>query len=67
MSSEIAQIGNNIKKLRKQKSLSQERISKLVDISFNIVIKMGSGGITNPSIDTLQKLAKSLDVAVDIF
>jgi len=30
---------------------------KLVDISYNTVIKLESGGITNPSIDTLQKPA----------
>jgi len=29
------------------------------------VIKLESGGITNPSIDTLQKLAKALNVGVD--
>jgi len=37
----------------------------LADISYNTVIKLESGGITNPSIDTLQKLAKALSVGVD--
>ena len=59
MSKEISQIGKNIKKLRKQKGLSQDRLSKLADISYNTVIKLESGGITNPSIDTLQKLAEA--------
>jgi len=45
--------------------LSQDRLSKLADISYNTVIKLESGGITNPSIDTLQKLAKALNVSVD--
>ena len=65
MSREISQIGKNIKKLRKQKGLSQDRLSKLADISYNTVIKLESGGIINPSIDTLQKLAKALNVSVD--
>ncbi|MDD5638708.1 MAG: helix-turn-helix transcriptional regulator [Candidatus Pacebacteria bacterium] len=65
MSKESSPIGKNIKKLRKQKGLSQDRISKLADISYNTVIKLESGGITNPSIDTLQKLAKALGVGVD--
>jgi len=65
MSREISPIGKNIKKLRKQKGLSQDRLSKLADISYNTVIKLESGGITNPSINTLQKLAKALDVSVD--
>jgi transcriptional regulator with XRE-family HTH domain len=34
-------------------------------VSYNMVIKLESGGITNPSIDTLQKLAKALNVSVD--
>ena len=62
---EISPIGKNIKKLRKQKGLSQDRLSKLADISYNTVIKLESGGIINPSIDTFQKLAKARDVSVD--
>jgi len=65
MARKISQIGKNIKKLRKQKGLSQDRLSKLADISYNTVIKLESGGIINPSINTLQKLAKALDVSVD--
>ena len=65
MSQKISPIGKNIRKLRKQRGLSQDRLSKLADISYNTVIKLESGGITNPSIDTLQKLAKALDVGVD--
>ena len=65
MSREISPIGKNIKKLRKQKGLSQDRLSKLADISYNTVIKLESGGITNPSIGTLQKLAKALNVNID--
>jgi transcriptional regulator with XRE-family HTH domain len=49
MSKEISIIGKNIRKLRKQKGLSQDRLSKLADISYNTVIKLESGNITNPS------------------
>ena len=65
MSKEISTIGKNIRKLRQQKGLSQDRLSKLADISYNTVIKLESGNITNPSIDTLQKLARALSVGVD--
>ena len=65
MSREISQIGKNIKKLRRQKGLSQDRLSKLADISYNTVIKLESGGITNPTIETLQKIAKALNVSID--
>jgi len=47
------------------KGLSQARLSKLADISYNTVIKLESGGITNPTIETLQKIAKASGVSVD--
>ena len=65
MSREISQIGKNLKKLRKQKGLSQDKLSKLANISYNTVIKLESGGITNPTIETLQKMDRALDVSVD--
>jgi transcriptional regulator with XRE-family HTH domain len=45
--------------LRKQRGLSQDKLSKLADISHNTVIKLESGGIANPSIDTLPKISQS--------
>ena len=65
MSREISKIGKNLKKLRKQKDLSQDRLSKLADVSYNTVIKLESGGITNPTIETLEKIAKALGISVD--
>src|SRR3990167_6406483 len=58
-------IGKNIKKLRQVKDLSQDRLSKLADVSYNSIIKLETGGITNPTIETLQKIAKALEVQVD--
>ena len=58
-------IGKNLKKLRQSKGLSQDRLSKMADVSYNSVIKLETGGITNPTIETLQKIAKALDVSVD--
>lgn len=58
-------IGKNIKKLRQAKGLSQDRLSKVADVSYNSVIKLETGGITNPTIETLQKISKALDVSVD--
>ena len=65
MSRATAKIGINLKKLRKQKGLSQDRLSKLADVSYNTVIKLESGCVTNPTIETSQKLAKALDVSID--
>lgn len=58
-------IGKNIKKLRHSMELSQDRLSKIADVSYNSIIKLETGGITNPTIETLQKIAAALNVSVD--
>jgi len=62
---QVNKIGKNIKKLRQVKGLSQDRLSKLADVSYNSIIKLETCGITNPTIETLQKIAKALEVQVD--
>lgn len=58
-------IAENLKRLRKEKDYSLEKVSKLADLSLNTVAKVESGVNTNPTIDTLQKLASALQVGVD--
>ena len=58
-------IAKNIKKLRQSMKLSQDKLSKIADVSYNSIIKLETGGITNPTIETLQKIAKALEVKVD--
>jgi len=61
----MSTIGKNIKKLREQKGISQDRLSKLADISSNTVAKLELDESPNPTIETLQKIAKALEVKVD--
>lgn len=65
MSGSISPIAKNIKKLRKKLGISQDKLSKLADISHNTIIKIESGGIQNPRIETVQKIAKALGVFID--
>ena len=65
MSNEKTTIAKNIKKLRKQLGLSQDKLSKLADISHNTIIKIESGAIQSPTMDTAQKIAKALGVSLD--
>jgi len=51
--------------LRKKKSLSQEKLARLADVANNTIIKMESGENQNPTLETLQKVAKALGVKVD--
>ena len=58
-------IGENIKRIRKDKGISQDRLSKLADVTHTTLAKIESGVNSNPTIKTLQKIAKALDVKVD--
>ncbi|MFA4984115.1 MAG: helix-turn-helix transcriptional regulator [Candidatus Omnitrophota bacterium] len=55
----------NIKKLRKQKKLSQDKLARLADIPYNTLIKIESSRSINPTFETLSKLADALDVSLD--
>ena len=65
MSTEKSTIAKNIKKLRKQRGLSQDKLSKLANISHNTIIKIESGAIQSPTMDTAHKIAKALGVSLD--
>lgn len=55
----------NLKKLRKQKKLSQEKLARLVDISYNTISKIEAGKAKNPTFETLSKLADVFGVSID--
>ncbi|MFH1363637.1 MAG: helix-turn-helix transcriptional regulator [Candidatus Omnitrophota bacterium] len=58
-------LAKNIKKYRKIKDLSQDKLSKLANVTYNTLIKIESGANKNPTLKTLQKLAKALDVTIN--
>ena len=64
-SNKLSTIANNIKKYRNKISVSQDRLSKLADVTYNTIIKIESGANKNPTIETLAKIAKALGVGVD--
>lgn len=55
----------NLSKIRKEKRLTQEGLARKADISFHTIVKLESGGIKNPKIETVMKLAGALGVTVD--
>lgn len=61
----MSTIGKNIKKYRQEKELSQDKLSKLADLSLNTVVKIELDESPNPTIETVQKIAKALGVSVD--
>jgi len=60
-----SKISNNIKKYRNKLGISQDKLSKLADVTYNTIIKIESGANINPTIETLSKIAKALNVGVD--
>jgi DNA-binding XRE family transcriptional regulator len=54
-----------IKKLREKKGLSQEKLARLADVSNNTIVNIESGKQTNPTIETVSKIAKALDAKIE--
>ena len=54
-----------MKKLRKQEGLLQDWLSKLADWSLSTVVNIESGNNPNPTIETLKKIAKALEISID--
>jgi len=65
MSKNKATIGENIRKHRLQKEMSQDRLSKLADVAFHTIVKIESGDTPNPTIETVRKIADALGVSID--
>ncbi|MFA5743173.1 MAG: helix-turn-helix transcriptional regulator [Candidatus Paceibacterota bacterium] len=65
MSKENSIIGDNIKRLRLQKDLSQDKLARLADIAFPTLTKIESGETPNPTIETVKKIAAALGVSID--
>jgi len=61
----MSNITKNLKKLRGDKELSQEKLARLSDVANNTIVKIEAGKNQNPTLDTLKKIAKALDVSVD--
>jgi transcriptional regulator with XRE-family HTH domain len=58
-------IGKNIKKYRKHKGISQDKLSKLADVSLNTIVKLELDINPNPTLETIQKIAKALEISLD--
>jgi len=62
---ESANIGEKIKKWRKKRELTQDSLARKANIPYTSLAKIESGVIENPSIKTVSKIAKGLNVTLD--
>jgi DNA-binding XRE family transcriptional regulator len=56
---------SKIKQAREKLGLSQEKLARLVDVSNNTIINIEAGKQQNPTIQTLKKIAKALNVPIE--
>ena len=58
-------ISVNVRRIRKAKELSQDKLAKLAGITLTTLVKIESGANDNPTIKTLRKIADALEVTVN--
>lgn len=58
-------IGQNIKKIRQKRKLTQDKLSKIADIPYTSLTKIETGVIKKPSVQTVAKIARALDISLD--
>lgn len=65
MSKNISIIAKNIKKFREKKGISQDKLSKLADVTLHTITKIESGATPDPRIETVKKIADALGINID--
>jgi len=58
-------ISENIKRLRTKLGLTQDDLSRKADIKYTTLMKVESGTVNKPSVQTMAKIAKALDVSIE--
>jgi len=58
-------ISENIKKLRTKLGLTQDDLAKKADIKYAALMKVESGTVNKPSVQTMAKIAKALGVSIE--
>ena len=64
MQSESAKLGKNLKRIRTTKGITQGDIVRTLGVSRSFVSNIENGK-TNPTLATIAKIAKALDVSID--
>lgn len=58
-------LGENIKRFRQKRKLTQDKLARLADIPYTSITKIETGVIKRPSVQAVAKIAKALDVTVE--
>ena len=58
-------IGDNIKRLRRKKELSQDNLARRAGIPYTTLTKIESKVVKNPSVLNVAKIAKALNCKIE--
>ena len=58
-------ISENIRKIRAKLGLTQDDLAKKADIKYTTLMKVESGSVNKPSVQTMDKIAKALGVSIE--
>ena len=58
-------ISENIKRLRNKLGLTQDDLAKKADLKYTTLMKVESGTVNKPSVQTMAKIAKALGVSIE--
>jgi DNA-binding XRE family transcriptional regulator len=58
-------ISENIKKMRTKLGLTQDDLAKKADVKYTTLMKVESGSVNKPSVQTMAKIAKALGVSIE--
>jgi len=65
MEHDYSAVGSNVKRIRKSRKITQEALSEMSDISTQYLCRIENGARV-PSLETVYKLAKALEVETDM-
>ncbi|MCR4334889.1 MAG: helix-turn-helix domain-containing protein [Patescibacteria group bacterium] len=58
-------ISENIKKMRVKLGLTQDDLAKKANIKYTTLMKVESGTVNKPSVQTMAEIAKALGVSIE--
>ena len=61
----LIMIGDNVKKFRKKRGFTQDNLARKADIPYTTLTKLESNVVKKPSVQTIAKVAKALNVSIE--
>lgn len=58
-------IGQKIKGRRAKLKLTQDELARKADIPYTTLVKIETGAVKSPSVDTVSKIATALGITID--